>query len=495
MGVIARGTKNAFRNTIRTVSITLILALSIAMALVMLLSLRAVESRIDDVKSSVGNTISVSPAGLRGFQGGGDPLTAADVKKVEAVPHVASVTSTLQDQWTSESADTGDGSFSGPGGGSSSGLTTNLESAIEPGTRPDGSEGGSVNVGGPPGGGTFVLPIMVTGTTDPTSTRVSETNSLTITDGTTVDGTSTDRAALVGTDLATKNNLTVGSTFTAGTSTITVVGIYETGNAFSDGGVIMALPALQALTDQPDAVTGVTATVDSIDNLESTTTAIHTALGDSADVVSDSTGIADTVASLDNVKTIAMYSLVGALVAGAVIIFLSMLMIVRERRREIGVLKAIGSSNAKVSLQFIAEAATLTFMAALIGVLAGIVLSNPVLDVMVNNSDSTSNIATGFPAGGPGGQGGPVINAQDANGNTSSTPQGGPRGGGPISFPGGLSRGVTQFGDALSNVDTVIGIDVLLYGFLLAVFIAIAGSAVPAYLTAKVRPAEVMRVD
>jgi len=74
MSVTTRGVKNAFRNTIRSISITAILALTIALALVMLLSLKAVDARIDDVKSSVGNTLTVSPAGARGFQGGGEPL-------------------------------------------------------------------------------------------------------------------------------------------------------------------------------------------------------------------------------------------------------------------------------------------------------------------------------------------------------------------------------------------------------------------------------------
>ncbi len=486
MGVVARGTKNAFRNTIRTVSITLILALSIAMALVMLLSLRAVEAKTDDVKSSVGNTITVSPAGLRGFGGGGTPLTAADVKKVEAVPHVASVTSTLQDRWTTTGSDTGNGPRFG--GGQSSGLTTNLESSITPGAGPGGAGGGASAGGQFPGGGTFVLPITVTGTTDPTSTRVAGTNKLTITSGSTIDGTSTALQALVGTDLADKNGLKVGSTFTVGDSTVTVAGISSTGNTFSDGGVIMALPALQALTNQAGAVTGVEARVDSIDNLTATTSAIQKKLGSAADVVSDQTGIADTVSSLDNVKTIALYGLIGALVAGSVIIFLSMLMIVRERRREIGVLKAIGSSNAKVSFQFMAEAATLTLMAAVVGILAGIVLSNPILDAMINSSSSnTTTSASAFP-------GGPPTGGAGASTAGRTFPSGASRNGG-ISFGGGFRRGVTNFGDALSNVNAVIGVDVLLYGFLLAVFIALAGSAVPAYLTAKVRPAEVMRVE
>ena len=341
-----------------------------------------------------------------------------------------------------------------------------------------------------------MLPITVTGTTDPTSTQVAGTNKLTITDGTTIDGTSTELQALVGTDLAEKNGLKVGSTFTVGDKTVTVAGIYATGNTFSDGGVIMALPALQTLTDQAGAVTSVIATVDSIEHLESTTAALQDTLGDSADVVSDATGIADTVSSLDNVKTIALYSLIGALVAGSVIIFLSMLMIVRERRREIGVLKAIGSSNAKVSFQFMTEAAVLTLMAAVIGVLAGIVLSNPVLDVMVTNADSTSSSATAAPGGPPGGV---VVNGNAANRQRGEWQHAARRRTAlvvaPSPSPAASAAGVTHFGDALSNVNTVIGVDVLLYGFLLAVFIALAGSSVPAYLTAKVRPAEVMRVE
>ena len=62
MGFITRGAKNAFRNNIRTLSIVVILALSIGLALTMLLARQAVQAKIDSVKSSIGNTITVSPA-------------------------------------------------------------------------------------------------------------------------------------------------------------------------------------------------------------------------------------------------------------------------------------------------------------------------------------------------------------------------------------------------------------------------------------------------
>jgi putative ABC transport system permease protein len=472
MSVTTRGVKNAFRNTIRSISITAILALTIALALVMLLSLKAVQARIDDVKSTVGNTLTVTPAGARGFQGGGEPLTAAQIAKIRDTAHVKSVTSTLEDRWVTEGSDAPirpDGETPG---------TTNLQSPIQPGTlgNRNGSsgnrDGGDVAIGGNFPQGNFTLPITVTGTTAPGSTTVSEVNSFKLTAGDTIDGSSTDLVALVGKDLAAKNNLSVGSTFTAYGQTITVKGIYDTGNTFTNAGVVMPLPALQQLSSQAGDVTSVIATVDSVDHLDTTISALEKKLGDSADVVSDETAVADTLSSLDNVKTIATYSLVGALVAGSMIIFLSMLMIVRERRREIGVLKAIGSSNAKISWQFVTEALTLTGMAAVIGTVAGIVLSNPVLDAMVSSSSDTASGPTTIGGGPP--PGGAV---------------------GPIRFGGGISRGFTQFGDVLSNVQAHVGFSILLYGLLAAVLIAVIGTAFPSWLIAKIRPAEVMRTE
>jgi putative ABC transport system permease protein len=158
-----------------------------------------------------------------------------------------------------------------------------------------------------------------------------------------------------------------------------------------------------------------------------------------------------------------------------------MLMIVRERRREIGVLKAIGSSNGRISLQFVAEALTLTLMAAVVGTVLGVVLSNPVLDVLVTNSSSDSATTTAargvfgrgnFPGGARGGAAAPRFLAGS-----------------------GIGRGITQFGSALGNVRAAIGVNVLFYGLLAAVLIAFVGSSVPAYLIAKIRPAEVMRSE
>ncbi len=476
MAVVHRGVKNAFRNMIRTVSITAILALTISLALVMLLSKQAVEKKIENVQGSVGTTITVSPAGARGFAGGGDPLTTDDATTIAKTKHVAAVASTLTDRLGTEGTD----APNFPGGNDNTNTTTNLASSIEPGTLGQRFGGGTTQ--GPANGATFTLPITVTGTTEPTSSEVAGVSSFKLVDGQTIDGKSSDNVALVGKDLATKNSLTVGSTFSAYGQTITVAGIFDTGNTFTNGGIIMPLATVQTLSQQTGAVTAVLAKVDKVDNVSATTTALQKKLADKADVVSDDSNSADTISSLTNVKTIATYSLIGALVAGAVIIFLSMVMIVRERRREIGVLKAVGSPNSKISFQFMTEALTLTLMAAVVGVLAGIVLSNPVLDVMVTNSNKSSNAA----AAPTGRFGGPIAFGRGGTGSAAGQI---PR----FAAGNGITRGVTNFGSTLSNVKAAIGLNVLLYGLLAAAVIAIIGSSIPSYLIAKIRPAEVMR--
>jgi len=156
MGVLKRGIKNAFRNSVRTTSIVIILGLSIGLALTMLFARLAVDTKIAAVQGSIGNTISVSPAGVRGFEGGGEALTEAQLASVSKLEHVTNVSSTLNDRLTS--------------------TDTNLKSAIEAGslgrrfnstsgeTAPPASTGSSTN-----STRSITPPVNVIGTTSPTN--------------------------------------------------------------------------------------------------------------------------------------------------------------------------------------------------------------------------------------------------------------------------------------------------------------------------------------
>ncbi len=464
MNVISRGIRNAFRNAIRTFSIVIILGLSIGLSLTMLVAHQAVGDKINSVKASVGNTVSISPAGVRGFEGGGNPLTETQLASVKSLAHVTGIDETLSDRLTSSD--------------------TNLQSSISAGslgqrfsqnsgetfTAPAGGGFGGGSQGGSGGTFNFTPPVTVTGTTDPTNLNASATQgggTFTLKSGQLFSATSTDNVALVGTDLANKNSLKVGSTFTAYSTTITVSGIFDAGNTFSNSQLIMPLATVQKLSNQAGDITSATLTVDSITNVNSVTNATEKVLGSAADVTNASQQAQTSIAPLQNIQSISLYSLVGAVIAGAIIILLTMIMIVRERKREIGVIKAIGASNLKVMFQFMVEAVTLTLMAAVIGILLGVVAGNPITKLLVNNSTSSTT-------------GGPTLAVSSGSGGASFRVGG---------------RGFGLLRNNFSNIHAAVGWSIILDGLAAALIIAIVGSSLASLFIARIRPAEVMRVE
>lgn len=100
MNVVSRGIKNALRSPMRSGAIVLMLAISIGLILSMLVARSSVNAKITEVKSSAGTSVTISPAGVHGFDGGGDPLTAAQITTIKDTAHVSSIVATLSDQLT-----------------------------------------------------------------------------------------------------------------------------------------------------------------------------------------------------------------------------------------------------------------------------------------------------------------------------------------------------------------------------------------------------------
>lgn len=462
MNVVSRGVKNTLRSPVRSGAIALMFAISIALILSMLVARSSVLSKIDEVKATAGTSVTIRPAGTMGGMGGGDPLTAEQLSTIEDTSHISSTTMTLSVQLSSDD--------------------TTLESSLEFGgfgqRQRESSSSSESTESSPMGGMQMPTPgITITGTTDANSVST-DGSALNITSGKAIDAAGSVSEALIGSSLAEKNSLEAGETFTMYDTTVTVAGIYETDNQFQDSGIIMPLKTLQTITEQPDVVSTVVATVDSSDNVATTVASLKTSLGDDADITSEVQRAEESVSSLESIASLALTGVIAAAIAGAAIVLLAMVMVVRERRREIGVMKAIGGTDGKVVGQFIAEGMTLTVAGAVIGMVLGILVSGPMTTSLVSNQSGASSMA----------QQGPGVRGGNASSNdTSSQPQGG---------PGGFVRGgFSQIQNNASQVTASLTPEIILIATGLTFFIAIVGTALPAWFTARVRPAEVLRTE
>jgi putative ABC transport system permease protein len=458
MNPISRGFRNAFRNGIRTTGIVVILGISIALALSLLIASRAVHDRVASLRESLGSTLLVHPAGSNGLQGAGGTLSADDVDQISAIPHVKSVDKTVS-AMAMQDADSlsGDDTLSLPGSRSSDNtmLDTNLKSAVTPASLKDGLADGATPTNTPTHIPLPVMGLESSTDTDGTTLKLAEGRQLTETD--------TD-AALLGTDLAEANGLNVGSTFHLGGKTFHVVGLFDTGTKFGNNSVRIPYSTAAKLAGKEGEVASVSVQVDSLDNVEATKSAIGRTLGeDTVDVTAANPSATAAVDGLHAVEGISVVGLTGSLIAAAGIIFFTMLMVSRERSREIGVLKAVGVATSSIIAQFMTEAATLALFAGLAGVALTALLSNPILHILISSNVSTDTTSPLTQAGGG------VHMAVENGKELTETAK---------SLVGTLQAGV--------------GWETLIIGLAAAVAIAVIGSTVPAWFISKIRPAEVL---
>ncbi len=486
MSTITRGVRNAFRNPIRTGSVVALLGIASALALALLLANQAVKAKIVALKQSSATTLTVNAAGAFGGEGGGEPLTTTDLNKVKALANVAAVGAL---------DGTGGGMFRISRGADSSGTggtqlqvptsQVQLDSSIDPGTlgrrRFRSSSGSTTDTNAPQP--TIKLPVQMTGLIGAFD-RTGQ--ALNITAGTATFSAADVPEALVGQALATKNNLKLGSTFTAYDTQFKVVGIFDAGSAFANDGLYVPLATAQRLTGQTGEISQIFVKATSIDTLESVKSALTTALGSSrVDITAASQSTQTALTALASIQAIAVTGVIVALVASAIITFLIMVMIVRERRREIGVLKAIGGSNIGIVSQFMTEALVLTLCGAVLGIAIAAASSNQITGALVsaNTAPSATTSADDSASSGPT--------------RTFGRPGGGPAGATNGGFRGGFAARFGQAGQTtaqlVGNLQTNVGLTTLAAGLAAAIAIAALGSAIPAFLIAKIRPSEVLR--
>ena len=407
MTVVRRGIRDAFRSLTRTVAIVVILTLSIGLGFVMLIAHKAVQNKIDGTLAAVGTTVTITPAGAVPGSTTSRYLPQSTLNSLARLPHVVAVDETL------------------PGGPAHRG-SVGLHSI-----NPD-------------------QPVGFVGTTDPTSPANIGASTLTLVAGTTIDGTGRANDALISTALAKRNRLAVGSDFTADHVTFTVTGLFDSDTDTANNTVIVPLATEQRFTHHNHDVGSATVTADSLTNLAAVTGEITFALGPGANVTSDLTAANQALSPLSSVKSLSLYSLLGAVGAAAIITFLITVLTVRERKREIGILRAIGAPTRRVIGQFLSEALTFGVLGTAAGLLTGTLTATAITNSLIGD-----------------------------------TPQ----------QPGDPLPSANPALDHLTQVHVTASASELAVGLIGVLLITAAGSSVATYLIAKIHPAEALRSE
>ena len=149
--------------------------------------------------------------------------------------------------------------------------------------------------------------------------------------------------------------------------TFTVIGIYETGNAFGDNHVFVPITAFQRAFRSGQKLSKIFVTVDSVRHVEQVAQELKARIAET-DVVTTAQEVSTARKSTESIAAISHYGVIVLFFGGALLISLLMALVTKERVWEIGVLKAIGASNREIVIQFMAETLVLVAISGLIGI-------------------------------------------------------------------------------------------------------------------------------
>ena len=438
MGIVIRSLRNVIRNPLRTSLITIILTVSIGLALTMATVNGATRNQLASIGENIGTEIQVRPAGEFGMMGGGNSLDEAEVDKLSTITHVVSVQTSTQTMYTGD----------------------NLETAAPSGTvgaLPYSSSGSTMVA--PPSGldnqRNFRMSIIVMGF-DPSITNPTLMGNATleIAEGRYFTTAESDaNVAVFGQNLAEANNLTVGSTIDIEGTTVEVIGIFSTGQRFGDNMFVMPIGTFQRLFNIT-GVTSVTVTADDVSNVDGVVSAIREIFdANTADIVTAQSMYERIGGSVTNAGKASQVGMFAAFGVAAIVILFSVALTVRQRVKEIGILKAIGASSWHIGIQFSIETLVMSLTASIIGALITFPLANSVAKLL--------------------------------SGSTSTVISGGARVGG--FFGGGITR--------IAGINVAVSPEIFLYALATAIVLSIIASIIPAWYIGRVKPAEVFRYE
>ena len=192
--------------------------------------------------------------------------------------------------------------------------------------------------------------------------------------------------AIVGSQYAVMNNLSIGDSVSISNTNFKIVGTYETGSIFVDGAIYVPLDTLQNLTGT-DGVSSVLVKTDEGANDTLISDEIEDKHYDLTTLTSEEMSLMmNDVSSILDTASLAVSGL--AIIVGAIGIVNTMVMTVYERTKEIGVLKSIGWKPKRILLMIMGETLVLTTLSFIVGAIFGILVSE--IGVLLIGSDKFS---------------------------------------------------------------------------------------------------------
>ncbi|QMS97204.1 ABC transporter permease [Streptococcus equinus] len=233
-----------------------------------------------------------------------------------------------------------------------------------------------------------------------------------------------DNSAVISSDLADENDLSVGDTFTVSTTvddtetsyTLTVVGIYDNSSTATtaqmmsnasnpQNNIYTNLTTANTMKGETDTLDSAVYTLSNPKNMDAFVKEIKSDIDtDSYSVTSSDEIYEQMLSPLNNISSIAQNIVILVAVAGAVILTLIVILSIRERRYEIGVLMSLGENRLKIIGQFFTELLMVTVVSLVIASFAGNFVGNALGNQLLSSSTSTEQTTqnAGPGAGGPG---------------------------------------------------------------------------------------------
>lgn len=179
-----------------------------------------------------------------------------------------------------------------------------------------------------------------------------------------------NRQAILGKGAAKNLKVGVGESFKVFSTSFKVVGIYETGVPFEDGGMVITLKDAQALFKKPRQVSFYEVKLRSPDRADAVKQKIESRYPEA--FAAKSAEFSESSQDVQIMRSMTWGLSMIAVLVGGIGVMNTMVMSVFERTREIGVLRAVGWRRRRIILMVLQESLLLSAIGGLAGIAIGI---------------------------------------------------------------------------------------------------------------------------